>query len=158
MSKPPRRRKKPIKKDEVDKNLIRRLARIDCTLEEIAGVIGCSTEFLSDSYSDIIRAERMRGNASLRRTQYRKALAGNDKMLIWLGKNRLGQRDSVHTFHSVDDALAKMTEEELLKEARRLDEIVGEVSSSKKPELRAISGEIIDVSPKKTGTDKGDKT
>ena len=33
------------------------------------------------------------GKMRLRKAQYRKALEGNPVMLIWLGKNVLGQKD-----------------------------------------------------------------
>ena len=38
------------------------------------------------------------GRAKLRRLQWQSAIAGSDTMLIWLGKNGLGQRDKMaHT-------------------------------------------------------------
>ena len=37
------------------------------------------------------------GNASLRRAQYDGAVGGNTGLLVWLGKNRLGQVDRLET-------------------------------------------------------------
>jgi hypothetical protein len=38
-------------------------------------------------------------NGSLRRKQVERALAGSDTMLIWLGKQRLGQNEKTETDH-----------------------------------------------------------
>jgi hypothetical protein len=79
---------------EFDPNVIRALAMRECTLAEMAAILGCSERTLSDKYRDQILKGRMEGNISLRRKQYDMAMDGNVTMLIWLGKNRLGQKDT----------------------------------------------------------------
>lgn len=82
--------------DEIEK-----LCKIDCTGEEIASFIGVCYDTLERAckriykqpLADYIREKRGAGNISLRRRQYKAAMDGNTTMLIWLGKNRLGQSD-----------------------------------------------------------------
>jgi hypothetical protein len=53
-------------------------------------------------FSELIEHGRANGRMSLRRRQFEKAMAGSDTMLIWLGKNLLGQRDK-HEFSGDPD-------------------------------------------------------
>jgi len=46
---------------------------------------------------------RKRSDLSIRRKQAELAMDGNVTMLIWLGKQRLGQRDRFDTEHSTPD-------------------------------------------------------
>ena len=55
---------------------------------------------------------------SLRRAQYQKALDGNPTMLIWLGKQILGQRERVDI--DLNASIAAMSPEEKLAEAQRM--------------------------------------
>ena len=106
--------KKPAAKGEASKNgggrprfnfsdklsLVRKLASIQCTDEEIAAGIGCSQDTLArgrkrePDLDAAILDGRANGRMSLRRAQYRKAMEGNPAMLIWLGKQVLGQREN----------------------------------------------------------------
>ena len=81
--------------------LVRKLASIQCTDEEIAAGLGCSQDTLArgrkrePDLDAAILEGRANGRMSLRRAQYRKAMEGNPAMLIWLGKQVLGQRERV---------------------------------------------------------------
>lgn len=66
---------------------------IHCTMEEMAAVFNCSVQTLENNYLDIIKRGRENGKASLRRMQYLAAQKGNIAMMIWLGKQLLGQRE-----------------------------------------------------------------
>ena len=74
---------------------MKNLAKICCTQEEIASVLGCSVKTLqrrkqfNKAYQDGLNDAR----ASLRRLQWKSAASGNITMQIFLGKNLLGQRD-----------------------------------------------------------------
>tara|TARA_R100001086_G_scaffold224730_1_gene142778 strand:+ start:3566 stop:3883 length:318 start_codon:yes stop_codon:yes gene_type:complete len=83
-------------KKELDTEMIERLSSIFCTNEEIASIVGCHRETLANNYSTYIKKGRERGKSSLRRLQFQKAQDGNTTMLIWLGKQYLGQSD--HNF------------------------------------------------------------
>lgn len=78
---------------ELDESKIEALAKIHCTLEEIAAVMGCSMDTLGKRFSEVIKKGKEHGKASLRRMQFESATKGNVTMMIWLGKQLLGQRD-----------------------------------------------------------------
>lgn len=69
------------------------MASIGCTVEEIAILIGCSKSTLDKGFSAPIERGRMRLNRSLKRKQVQLARQGNVTMLIWLGKQYLGQKE-----------------------------------------------------------------
>jgi len=93
-------RGRPRKKLDVDK--LEKLAGIGCTMKEIASVMDVSVDTLERNYADLIKKGREGFHMSLRRLQYKSALAGNVTMLIWLGKQNLGQSDKAHLTHSGD--------------------------------------------------------
>lgn len=81
--------------------LIENAATIFCTGEEIAGLLQVDYDTLNSrilekhniATSEYIKNKSANGRQSLRRAQYKKAMAGNPTMLIWLGKQYLDQRD-----------------------------------------------------------------
>lgn len=77
----------------LDTEQVEELAKLGCTYDEIAAVLKCSADTLSRRYSDVIENGRQRGNESLRRKQFELAMKGDRVMLIWLGKQRLGQSE-----------------------------------------------------------------
>lgn len=72
---------------------IERLGAIGCTTEEIAAVCGVCKDVIEEQYSEAMQIGKSRARAELRREQWRQAMAGNGTMLVWLGKQMLGQRD-----------------------------------------------------------------
>ena len=88
-------------KKEIDKNIFENLCRIQCTKDEICGVFECDEKTLtrwcndtySEGFSDIFKKKSKAGKISLRRLQWKAAQSGNVTMLIWLGKQYLGQTD-----------------------------------------------------------------
>jgi hypothetical protein len=80
---------------EEDRDLVLNLASIHCTLPEIAAVVGCAVSTLRARFKDELARGRDRGKASLRRRQWELAQQGDRGMLIWLGKNWLGQTDQL---------------------------------------------------------------
>lgn len=77
----------------IDPDLVEKLAGIGCPNKEIAAIVGCSVDTLTDRFSDVINKGRENGKTRLRKKQIEVALAGNVSMLIFLGKNMLGQSD-----------------------------------------------------------------
>lgn len=75
----------------LDMDVVARLAEVQCTYEEMAYVMGCSTDTLKRRFADLIRREREGGKTSLRRAQFLHALRGNGRMLVHLGQHWLGQ-------------------------------------------------------------------
>jgi len=96
----------PVK--EVDVKTAEKLALIQCTDIEMALCLGVSVDTLTRrkqedaQFAEIIERGRANGRMSLRRRQFEKAMAGSDTMLVWLGKNLLGQRDK-HEFSGDPD-------------------------------------------------------
>lgn len=82
--------RKPIEIDEV---LVEKLASIHCTMEEIASICNCSVDTLERRFAETIKVAKDKGRSSLRRYQWEGAQKGNPAMLIWLGKQLLGQKD-----------------------------------------------------------------
>lgn len=84
---------------EFDLKQVAQLGAIQCTDGEVAAVLGCSRQTIlnrKDEDPDFLAAiERGResGKASLRRLQWKAANAGNTAILIWMGKQYLGQTD-----------------------------------------------------------------
>lgn len=77
----------------LDAEVIRKLAQIHCTTEEIASVCGVSKDTIERRFMDVLIDGRAKGKASLRRLQWDAAQKGNITMMIWLGKQLLGQKD-----------------------------------------------------------------
>jgi hypothetical protein len=93
-------------KKEIDFDMVDNLLGIMCTGEEVADILGVDYDTLNArikeqfkvSFSDYIREKQSKGKASLRRRQYLTAVEeGNPTMLIWLGKQYLGQKDKQET-------------------------------------------------------------
>lgn len=81
----------------IDPKQVELLASIGCTQEEIAVVVGCTARNLRKRFSTEMDAGKERLRVSLRRMQYEKAKDGNVAMLIWLGKQYLGQSERQET-------------------------------------------------------------
>jgi len=111
---------------EHDEKLIYELASILCTLPDMARIIGCSVDTLERRYMDIIEKGRSEGNCSLRRKQVQVAMEGNPSMLIWLGKNRLGQREPVN----LPEEHSKYSEYEIVITPKAIPHVESETSSS----------------------------
>lgn len=83
------------------------MVRIQCTQDEICGIFGVTDKTLNNAlkkrgepgFSDLYKKHSDEGKASLRREQWKAAQSGNPTMLVWLGKQMLGQRDK----HEVDN-------------------------------------------------------
>lgn len=77
----------------IDEELLKKLAGIMCTDKEMADILGICVDTLKDRFSELINIARSQGKMSLRRFQYQAAAKGNPALLIWLGKQHLGQTD-----------------------------------------------------------------
>jgi len=83
----------------LDLNLISKLAAIDCTDSEIASALGltkdrfCQRKKKEPELAAALEEGHASARRSLRRLQWEVANKGNPTMLIWLGKNMLGQTD-----------------------------------------------------------------
>lgn len=58
------------------------------------------------SFTQYSTQKRSQGDAILREVQYQKALTADNTMLVWLGKNRLNQKETPNEI-SIDDKTVK---------------------------------------------------
>ena len=104
---------KPLSDDDFEKVI--QMIRIQCTAQEICDVLGMSEDTLGrriaereiedvKNFADLYKKHQGEGKASLRRAQWKAAQNGNPSMLIWLGKQMLGQKDLSKTEHEVSGA------------------------------------------------------
>ena len=84
---------------EIDKEQLKQLCKLNCTVEEIGAFFDCNKKTIERRMHDdpelkeIIQQGRELGKISIRREQYKIMENGNAAMAIWLGKQYLGQRD-----------------------------------------------------------------
>jgi hypothetical protein len=79
----------PVPPDEVEL-----MASIGCTDREIAEYFGINDDTLRYNLKDFLINGRQNLKNSLRKAQLRVALDGNPTLLIWLGKQILGQQEN----------------------------------------------------------------
>jgi hypothetical protein len=77
----------------IDAKVVAGMAYVGATTLEIAEFVGCSPDVLERRFADVLRKKRSSMRLRLRRAQIRMAMEGNVTMLIWLGKQYLGQSD-----------------------------------------------------------------
>ena len=86
---------------ELDWTSFDKLCGLQCTLKEIASYFDCSPDTIERrvktkfkmKFADCYAQKSQKGLISLRRLQYQAAEKGSTAMLIWLGKQYLGQKD-----------------------------------------------------------------
>lgn len=76
---------------ELDEDMVRGFAAVGYTMEEVALLCGCSVSTLYRNYDKAMKEGVAIRNGAIRRKQVERALAGDNTMLIWLGKTLLGQ-------------------------------------------------------------------
>jgi len=94
---PPHRPEIPI-----DWNIVDRWLEADCTGTQVAGMLGIHADTLYNrvqkdkgvTFTVYSNEKKAKGDAQLKVKQYSEAMGGDRGMLIWLGKNRLGQKDN----------------------------------------------------------------
>lgn len=94
MSKTEAKAGRPVKEfTEEEKQIIIRMSEIFCSQAEIAYAMGVHRDTIAKQ-KELLEEGKARGRTKLRRAQMEKALEGNPTMLIWLGKQLLGQTDN----------------------------------------------------------------
>lgn len=102
---------------EIDEDSFKKLCGLQCTLVEIASFFNCSEDTIENwckrtfgkNFSEVYKKHSASGKISLRRWQFKMA-EHNCSMAIFLGKNYLGQKDSVEfdnkeAFEKLDEVL-----------------------------------------------------
>ena len=83
------------KKYNINTEQVKKLAILGCTNKEIGDFFGCSADLIEKSYSEFLTKGRAEQKLRLRQLQWKSAEKGNVAMLIFLGKNLLGQQDKL---------------------------------------------------------------
>ena len=101
----------------IDYNTVEKLAVIMCTQQEIASFLGCDVRTLQrdEEFCRIYKNGQEKGKMSLRRMQWKLA-DKNTSMAIFLGKQYLGQKDTIEQvdntqLEKVEELLTKIKEE-----------------------------------------------
>ena len=81
------------KKYDIDTEEIRKLAKYGMTNVEIADFFGCDESLIRKSYSEYLTKGSAEMKLRLRQLQFKRAEKLNAVMLIWVGKQMLGQSD-----------------------------------------------------------------
>ena len=96
---------------ELDLEMIERAAMMGCTKNEVATLAGMSHSGFykrmetDEALVDALQRGQDKGRSTLRRLQWQGAQSGNPTMLIWLGKQLLGQRDKQELSSDPDNPL-----------------------------------------------------
>lgn len=83
-----------IRRRVVNPDDVYKLAQMGSTDREISAWFGIDEQTLRYNFKEIIEKGREELKQSLRMAQIKLALSGNAVMLIWLGKNILGQQEN----------------------------------------------------------------
>lgn len=97
-------------KIEIDETEVEKLASYGCKNTEIADFFNCSVDTITNRFSDILVKGRAELKKTLRKAQIDFALKGNATLLIWLGKNELGQTDGETDKGLSENELTKLRE------------------------------------------------
>jgi hypothetical protein len=84
---------------QIDLLQLEQLCSMECSDQEIAGFFSVSVRTIQNrraqrKFGDVMRRGDAKGRMSIRRAQVRQVEAGNVPMIIWMSKNRLGQKDT----------------------------------------------------------------
>ena len=95
----------------IDYDAVEKLAGIQCTQEELASYLGCSVDTLTRDakFCGIYKSAMSKGKMSLRRHQWRALESGDKTMLVWLGKQYLGQSDRQTLANDKDSPITAFT-------------------------------------------------
>lgn len=80
-------------KSVIDEKKFEEMAANDFTMEECAAEMGVCVDTLYARFSEPLKKGRLRGNGSIKRQLFKKAMNGDTAMLIWLGKVRLKYKE-----------------------------------------------------------------
>jgi hypothetical protein len=92
---------------EMDWNLLDSCCEILCTEEECAALQDMSVDTMfrrikeekGITFAEYYKQKSAAGKMSLRRKQFTAAMEGDKTLMVWLGKNWLGQTDKTETEH-----------------------------------------------------------
>jgi len=140
--KSPTKQRIPVDWELVDKYLIG-----GAKGSQVAAAIGVHYDTLSNRckedhnvlFSEYSAKKKQKGNLMLHAKQYQVAMSGNTTMLVWLGKQRLGQTDQPKESQEFNGSLASLLDVmHLIKSSEDFDALVGlaRKNADKKDEVK----------------------
>lgn len=104
---------------QIDYKMLNNLCQIQCTGEEIAHMLEIDYDTLNRKlkletgkcFTEYYDEKRAGGKCSLRRRQFLAAQDGNTTMLIWLGKQYLGQSDKLESKNENTEIVLRFEDE-----------------------------------------------
>src|SRR5437016_4260339 len=89
---------------QIDLVELEKLSSLHCTYEELAHWFSVSVRTIElrmkrPDFAGAIQRGRAKGRISVRRAQMKMLETGNGTMGVWLGKQMLGQRETITTAH-----------------------------------------------------------
>jgi len=128
--------RKSNNKVDINWEIVDRLCSVQCTMEEVAIVVNVDEETIDRhckkqnkmSFAEYYRTKKQGGKASLRRAQWIAAEQDrNTAMLIWLGKQYLGQSEKTEIIIDskrdyVNKLLISLTDEDIEHGVLQLDQ------------------------------------
>jgi len=88
------------KKKTIDRDLVYKLACIQCSDQEIAEVVGVTANLLRKRFRGLLEKGKETGKQSLRRSMWEKAMNGDTRIQIFLSKQYLGMKDAPEDTHN----------------------------------------------------------
>tara|TARA_Y100000401_G_C8250653_1_gene187971 strand:- start:312 stop:641 length:330 start_codon:yes stop_codon:yes gene_type:complete len=80
-------------KKKIEESKVEQLASFGCTNTEIASFFNVNESTIRRGFAEYLTKGRDKGKIRLRQMQWKAAEGGNVSMLIWLGKQVLGQTE-----------------------------------------------------------------
>ena len=115
---------------QIDPKQVLRLAKLGCSQAEIGEVLGCSHDTLHRRFASVLKKGYAELNVSLRRAQFKAAKQGNVTMLIWLGKQWLGQRNDPPSDSKTDQIAALIKHFDQINERNKRERAEREAAKS----------------------------
>ena len=120
-----------VKKLPIDWKMVEQYCIAGCSGMEIAAKIGIHHETLYKrcirdkkmNFSEFSHKKKQKGDSLLKVKQFDVAMSGDRQMLIWLGKNRMGQSDKMDTRISGEVEIKKKIVLKLPDNGRRYVEV-----------------------------------
>lgn len=95
-------------KIDIDEKLVAGMASVGATNGEIADFCGCAVSTIQIRFRQILTKARSGMKTRLRQAQMKSAMGGNVTMMIWLGKQMLGQADKSEAVNDHTITLGKI--------------------------------------------------
>ena len=149
----------------IDWAVVAELYKIQCTTKEVTDIIGVSYETLNNKcqvefkipFAEWRESKSADGKSSLRRAQFSTAVQGNPILLIWLGKQMLGQSDSAASAVSDPTEVARKIREAVQGIEAKTDGSAAAESAAAESAAAATAAAAKSAAAKTTAPSKGSK-